>query len=234
VLIPVLRFGLGLDPSLAAGTTVVAVFFTTLGGTIRHHRNGHIDWSSIGPVIASGVLATLLFSLLFPVVARREGWLDLGIGLVFVMVALRMIVEAVAGARLAPLRETVAPGHGKLARKAAIGVAAGALPGLLGIGAGAVLVPAFRLLLRWPIKTAMAASLACFAVNAGVSAMLKATQGYVDLAIALPASFGTFVGAILGATLNRRVPSRFLQLLFGIVFAYIAFKFVLVFFGLRI
>jgi len=113
-------------------------------------------------------------------------------------------------------------------------VGAGALPGLLGIGAGAVLVPAFRLLLRWPIKTAMAASLACFAVNAGVSAMLKATQGYVDLAIALPASFGTFVGAILGATLNRRLPSRFLQLLFGIVFAYIAFKFVLVFFGLRI
>jgi uncharacterized membrane protein YfcA len=234
VLFPVLRFGMGLEPSLAAGTTVVAVFFTTLGGTIRHYRSGHLDWRSIGPVIGSGALATLLFSLLFPVVARREGWLDLGIGLVFSLVALRMIVEGVAGTRLSRLGETVPPGPDKVGRKAAIGVAAGVLPGLLGIGGGAVLVPAFRLLLRWPIKAAMGSSLACFAVSAFVSSVLKWTQGFVDPAVALPASLGTFVGASLGASLNRRFPSRLLQVLFGIVFVYIALKFVLAFFGLRI
>jgi uncharacterized membrane protein YfcA len=234
VLIPALRFGLGLEPSLAAGTTVVAVFFTTLGGTIRHHRSGHIDWRSIAPVIASGIVASLLFSLLFPAVARREGWLDLGIGLVFTLVALRMIAEGVAGPRLAAFHATVAPGPGKLARKATIGVSAGALPGLLGIGAGAILVPAFRFLLRWPIKTAMGSSLACFAVNAGVSAVFKATQGYVDPAVALPASCGTFFGAIVGAALNRRFPSQLLQFVFGLVFTYIALKFVLAFSGLHV
>jgi uncharacterized membrane protein YfcA len=234
VLIPALRFGAGLSPSLAAGTTIVAVFFTTLGGTIRHHRNDHIQWAPIAPIIATGALATLLFSLLFPMLAQEERWLDLGVGLVFAMVALRMVLEGLAGARLFRSRNTVPPGPGSLPSKLGIGTVAGVLPGLLGIGTGAVLVPAFRLLLHWPIKVAMGSSLACFAVNALISSVLKGTQGYVDLSIALPASLGTFLGAILGAALNRRFPSRLLHLLFGFVFVYVSLKFILAFFGTRI
>ncbi len=234
VLIPVLRLGLDFPAGLAAGTTIVAVFFTTLGGAIRHHKNGHIDWVSIGPVIGAGALATLLFSLLFPALATRESWLDLGIGLVLCGVALRMILGSLPGARSFGFSMTVEPGPGHLPQKLAIGAAAGVLPGLLGIGAGAILVPAFRLLLRWPIRVAMGSSLACFAVNALISSALKGTQGYVDLPTALPAGLGAFLGATLGATLNRRFPSRLLQLLFGAVFSYVALKFVLVSFGVRI
>jgi len=234
VLIPVLRFGLDFPAALAAGTTIVAVLFTTLGGAIRHHRNGHIDWVSIGPVIGAGALATLLFSLLFPAIAARESWLDLGIGLVLCAVALRMILESLPAVRSISSSMTVKAGPGNLPQKVAIGAAAGVLPGLLGIGAGAILVPAFRLLLRWPIKVAMGSSLACFAVNALVSSILKGTQGYVDLSTALPAGLGAFLGANLGAALNRRFPSRLLQLLFGAVFTYVALKFVLISFGIRI
>jgi len=234
VLMPVFRFGLDFPAPLAAGTTVVAVFFTTLGGAIRHHRNGHIDWRSIGPVIVAGALATLLFSLLFPVLAVRASWLDLGIGLVLCGVALRMILESLPKAPSISSSTTLEPGPGDLPRKVAIGAAAGVLPGLLGIGGGAILVPAFRLLLRWPIKVAMGSSLACFAVNAFVSSTFKGAQGYVDFTAAIPAGLGAFLGANLGGVLNRRFPSRLLQILFGAVFTYVALKFVLVSFGIRI
>ncbi|MGD2154300.1 MAG: TSUP family transporter, partial [Gemmatimonadales bacterium] len=43
VLMPLLRFVIGLEPAYAAGTCVVAVFFTTLGGSYRHYRLGHLN-----------------------------------------------------------------------------------------------------------------------------------------------------------------------------------------------
>ncbi|MFC1706059.1 TSUP family transporter [Planctomycetota bacterium] len=64
VLMPVLRFGVGLPPAIAAGTCVFAVFFTTLGGSFRHHRLGHLNVRSVVPV-------SLKFFLSFSVVTPR-------------------------------------------------------------------------------------------------------------------------------------------------------------------
>jgi uncharacterized membrane protein YfcA len=64
--------------------------------------------------------------------------------------------------------------------------------------------------------------------------MIKGAQGYVDPPIALSASLGTFLGANLGAALNRRFSSPALHLLFGLVFSYVSLKFVLRFFDVRI
>ena len=71
VLMPVLRFGVGLSPALAAGTCILAVFFTTLGGSYRHYRLGHVELRSIIPIILSGPQACGLFSLLFSYLAQR-------------------------------------------------------------------------------------------------------------------------------------------------------------------
>ena len=232
VLMPILRFGAGLPPAEAAGTCIVAVFFTTLGGSFRHYRLGHLEPRSVLAVIVPGLLASALFSTVFPRLAGRGGWLDLGVGLVFLLVSSRMIAEGLPGL-LRPKPEA-APGgrvEGGIAPKAAIGAVSGALPGLLGIGTGGVLVPAFAFLLKTPIKTAAAASLACFCCNAAVSAGFKYAQGYVDLHFALPLSLGTLAGANLGALINRRFPSPGLKLLFGLVFAAVSTRFLLAFGG---
>jgi len=110
----------------------------------------------------------------------------------------------------------------------------GALPGLLGIGTGVILVPAFTFILKAPIKTAMASSLACFSVNALISSGFKYEQGFIDLNVALPLCLGTALGANFGVTLNRRVSSNALKLLFGLVFTYISLKFILSYFEVRI
>ena len=233
VLMPLCRFGVGLSPAHAAGTCILAVFFTTLGGSYRHHRQGHIELRSVVPVAVPGVVACAVFSLLFVYLAERARWLDLGIGLVFCAVSARMLADGISGLR-GEKREQ--PGGssdlpGTLPSKAAIGVVGGVLPGLLGIGTGGILVPAFAFLLRAPIKTAMAASLTCFCWNAAVSSAFKATQGFVSPEVAWPLCLGTLLGANLGAVLNRRSPSSVVKLLFGAVFACVASKFVFSFFG---
>ncbi len=226
VLMPLLRFAVGLSPATAAGTCAAAVFFTTLGGSLGHCRLGHLDVRSVVPIIAAGAVTTGLFSLMFLALAGRGHWLDLGIGLVFCLIALRMFAEARSGGS----NEEAEPGDsrvtGSLWHKIGIGAAAGVLPGLLGIGTGGILVPAFTFLLKTPIRTAMAASLLCFCFNALISAAFKLAQGFIDVTVALPICLGTFIGANLGAILNRRFSPAWLKLLFGAVFTLVSVRFI--------
>lgn len=235
VLMPVLRFLVGLPPSLAAGTCILAVFFTTLGGSYRHHRLGNVDLPSIMPVVISGAIATIVFSFVFLYLSTRERWLDLGMGLVFVLISARMVAEGILGSTKG--KNNGKNGNeikGSLIQKTSIGSLAGALPGLLGIGTGVILVPAFTYILSAPVKVAMASSLTCFSVNALISSGFKYCQGFINLNLALPICLGTLIGANLGAMLNKRVSSNALKLIFGIVFSYVSLKFMLSFIEVKI
>jgi uncharacterized membrane protein YfcA len=235
VLMPMLRFVVGLTPARAAGICILAVFFTTLGGSYRHYKLGNLKIRSIIPVIIAGALATALFSLVFLYLSTRERWLDLGMGLVFSLVSIRMILEGIPGAiKKYDVEKANKEMKGSLLQKISIGSIAGALPGLLGIGTGVILVPAFTFMLGAPIKTAMASSLMCFSANAAISSTFKYGQGFIDLSMALPICLGTLLGANLGALLNKRSSSNALKVIFGLVFLYVSLKFTLSFFEMRI
>ena len=60
VLMPILWFFVGLSPTVAAGTCILAVFFATLGGSFRHYKLGHVKIKSILPVIIAGAIFTPL------------------------------------------------------------------------------------------------------------------------------------------------------------------------------
>jgi len=232
VILPILRLFVGLSPALAAGTCIIAVFFTTLGGSFRHYKLGHINFRSVVAVMVAGALSTVVFSLIFLYFTKRQRWLDLGAGLTFCLVAVRMIIE---GWTQSQKTKTEQAGNtkieGSLWGKFAIGGVAGILPGFLGIGTGAVLVPAFALILRAPIKIAIGSSLICFCANAFLSSIFKFFQGFTILQVAVPLCIGTLIGSNIGAVLNKRFPSALLKVMFGVVFLYVSFRYILLFFG---
>ena len=233
LIMPLLRFVMGLEPAYAAGTCVVAVFFTTLSGSLKHFKLGHIDFRSILPVIISGLLSTLIFSLLFFYFSTKDVWLDVATGAVFSFVALRMIWEGIAEyLKKGRSTDSEARIEGSILAKTTIGSVAGILPGLLGIGTGAVLVPAFAFALNAQIKIAIGSSLACFSLNAFASSLLKLSQGFVQINMIIPLCLGTLIGARIGATLNGKLNSPFLNVLFGTVFIYVASKYIVMFGGL--
>jgi uncharacterized membrane protein YfcA len=228
VLMPILRFIVGLEPAYAAGTCIVAVFFTTLGGSLKHFKLGHINFCSIFPIIIAGLVSSLIFSMLFVYLARKDVWLDVATGIVFSFVALRMLWEGIADYLRKNFEANPETGvHGSILAKMSIGGVAGVLPGLLGIGTGAVLVPAFAFALKAPIKIAIGSSLACFSINALTSSALKLSQGFVQTHIVIPLCIGTLIGSRFGATLNSRLSSPFLKVLFGMVFVYVACKYLI-------
>jgi hypothetical protein len=107
-------------------------------------------------------------------------------------------------------------------RPAVIGIGAGGLSGLLGIGGGLVLVPGFTGWLRLPIKEAIGTSLACVAVLAVPGTITHALLGNIDWLYALPLCVGIVPGARLGSHLAIRSSDRTLRLIVGIVLGTLA------------
>ena len=102
-------------------------------------------------------------------------------------------------------------------RAAAIGVAAGILSGLFGVGGGIIMVP---LLVAWfalDQRRASATSLLAIVPIATASAAGYARNGSVDLTAGLLLLIGGIVGGQLGARLLPRTPIATLQLWFGIL-----------------
>ena len=47
IMLPMARFAFGFSPSIAVGTTLVAVIFTAVAGTYQHWKMGNVDWKSV-------------------------------------------------------------------------------------------------------------------------------------------------------------------------------------------
>ena len=187
------------------------------------------------PVIVPGVLASAIFSFVFQRFSGRFSWMDLAIGLIFLLVSGRMLRDVF---RPVIARMSRNAGDGPIpdstVKKVGIGLAGGALPGLLGIGTGGIWVPAFTYILKVPVKTAMGSSLACFCLNALVSAGFKAAGGFVIWRWLPFLALGSLLGADLGGRVNGRIRERRVKFFFGVVFLYVSMKFIASFGGVRI
>lgn len=87
-----------------------------------------------------------------------------------------------------------------------IGLVAGFLSGLFGVGGGIVIVPALVTLARFPRKLASGTSLVSIIPTAVVGVVSYALAGHVDVLVALVLAAGSVVGAQLGAWLLSRLP----------------------------
>lgn len=95
-----------------------------------------------------------------------------------------------------------------------IGVAAGLLSGLLGIGGGIVIVPALLSLLSMERKLAHGTSLAATLPVATASLVTYAIGGNVDWRVALCLASGAICGAVVGTQLLQVIPKRPLTIIF--------------------
>ncbi len=97
----------------------------------------------------------------------------------------------------------------------AVGVAAGLLSGLLGVGGGVVMVPAMVLVVGLAQHRAHATSLAAIVPIAATGALIFGRADSVDLPAALVLSIGGLAGVQLGTRVMGRLSDRRLAQVFG-------------------
>jgi uncharacterized protein len=107
-------------------------------------------------------------------------------------------------------------------RAAGIGVVAGLLSGLLGIGGGVIMVPAFTELLSMSLKSAIATSLVCVGIFGVPATITHAFLGDIDWRLAALLTIGVIPGARVGASLTIRTGERRLRLAVGVFLALVA------------
>lgn len=96
-----------------------------------------------------------------------------------------------------------------------IGLLAGFLSGLFGIGGGIIIVP-LLVALGYDIKRASAVSLGAVLLSSVVGVLSYASLGHVDWMLALVLAVGSVAGAQLGSRILSRLPSRTIQRFFAV------------------
>ncbi|WP_028244487.1 sulfite exporter TauE/SafE family protein [Pseudoclavibacter soli] len=112
----------------------------------------------------------------------------------------------------------------KLALAALLGLAAGVLSGLFGVGGGIIIVPGLVLILGVGAKMASGTSLAATMPIAATGIITYAAHGSLDLYTGCVIGAGSFVGAFAGAWLLARIRPKALQVLFALLIIATAIK----------
>jgi uncharacterized membrane protein YfcA len=107
----------------------------------------------------------------------------------------------------------------------AIGLAAGLLAGMFGIGGGIVIGPALILLAKFAPQTATGTSLGALLLPVGALGALEYyRRGHVNVAASLWIALGLFLGAWFGARIAMSLSGPQLQKAFAIFLVLIAIR----------
>jgi uncharacterized protein len=96
----------------------------------------------------------------------------------------------------------------RLLKLLAIGTAAGAFSGLLGVGGGSLIVPMLILWLGYGEREATGTSLAAIVVIAALATAGQGLYGNVDVAKAAVVGLPAVGGIVAGTALQQRIPER--------------------------
>lgn len=105
-----------------------------------------------------------------------------------------------------------------------IGLVAGGLGALLGVGGGLIIVPALSLLAGLPLRAAIGTSLICICAASAASSAVYLRQQRVDLAVGIELQFYAVAGAVAAGLAAGLVPTSPLYLGFGGLLAAMALQ----------
>jgi uncharacterized membrane protein YfcA len=238
IVIPALTLLLHVDIRYAIGASVVSVIATSSGAAAAYVRERMTNLR-VAMVLE---IATTTGALTGAFVAGHVGgrWLYLTFGVVMGYSALAMLRKRhelaanVPADRLADVLrlhdsyfdESTGQQVSYRVTRTHLGFAlmyvAGIVSGLLGIGSGALKVPAMDLAMGLPIKVSTATSNFMIGVTAAASAGVYFSRGDIDPFIAAPVAAGVLLGATVGSRLLGKLTSRAVRLVFVVVLLWVS------------
>jgi uncharacterized membrane protein YfcA len=106
-----------------------------------------------------------------------------------------------------------------------IGLAAGVLSGLFGLGGGVLIVPSLVYLANFPTRMAFGTSLGALLLPVGLlGAYAYWDNGDLDVRASLLIAVGLFLGAYAGARLSQVIPPATLQRVFALFIGAVALQ----------
>ncbi len=239
IIVPFLTLWMKIDIRYAVGASIVSVIATSSGAAAAYVRERMTNMRVAMFLELATTTGALTGAFLAGVVSVR--WLYLIFGSVLAYSALTMYRRrmSVAGVNVAPdaladrlrLHDSFhdeATGEEVAYRVTGTHLGfvlmyiAGVVSGLLGIGSGALKVPAMDLCMHLPIKVSTATSNFMIGVTAAASAGVYFARGNIDPFIVAPVMTGVLIGATVGSKLLGKIHSVWIRSLFVVVLLWIS------------
>lgn len=230
VIVPALILLAGFPLVMATGTSLAAILLPVgILGVVAYYRAKVIDIRA-SVLIASGLLTSVVVGAwlanTLPVDIMRR------LFAVFCLYVSWNFIDPVRsfkrrrggepGAKAEP-EEAPQPSSAALV---GVGLLAGVMAGMFGIGGGNIIVPVLTLALHYPAKRAIATSLGAILFPFGIPGVLYYHRaGNLDLAAAAWIAGGLFIGTVFGALITISLPSRTVKLLYGVFLVFVAVRF---------
>ena len=219
---PAIR-ALGVPALNAVSTTLPTILPGALTGTIRYSRAGMVDRRVVYWTVPFGIAASIGGSFLSRQVPGEGHLLTLATAGLLGFTTWRIARTAwrtppptdglpETDAEMAGADQPAPDPEPSPVAMALIGLGAGLLSGLLGVGGGVVLVPAFTEILRLPLKRGIATSLTCVGLFAIPGTITHALLGGVIWKVVLLLSAGIVPGAWIGSKIVLVARERRLRL----------------------
>jgi uncharacterized membrane protein YfcA len=206
VLVPGLAIVLGLTQHRAHATSLAAIILTATAGAAGFASQGSIDMEAAGFTAGGAVVGALLGAQIMTRISPSR--LRLSFAILLIAVSVQLVIGAV------PQGDADLPGLAPL-WFAVLGVAAGALSSVMGVGGGVILVPALVLLFGYSQQIAEGTSLAIIVPTAVAGSVQHARHGHTDWRTGLVVGSGGIIGALGGSAVAHLVDAAVLQRLFG-------------------
>jgi len=231
----------GFEPAHASGTSLAAIVFTSLSSTLSYGRQRRIDYLVGATLVGTTVPGAFLGSYVTSLVSKQA--LGLAFSFFLMFVALRMLFGfAVFKTRRTRNRgwsRKVVDSEGvvfsyktNLWYAPFLGFLGGFFSGLLGIGGGALLVPAMHLALNVPMHLAIATSMFTMIFTSLSGTFTHLWLGNVHLEHSALLALGVVFGAQIGARTARRVSGKGLRKMFAVVLLIAGLRMMLKYSGL--
>ncbi len=215
--VPALTLLMHKSQHLAEGTSLAVILPTTALGAYRYARRGSVRWAAAAAV--GGAAAVTGFATAH-VALRLPGSLLRDLFACFLLFLAWRTASAARGgppgsAAPSPARRPSWLRRQAVAGQAGIGLATGALAGLLGVGGGTIVIPGLVLLYDFTAQAAQGTSLAALVLSSASGAAGYAVAGSVDWVAAAALFVGAAVTVPLGARIAHRLPDRQLRRIFA-------------------
>jgi uncharacterized membrane protein YfcA len=214
---PAIR-ALGCTAALAVGTTLPSILPGAISGSLKYRTQRLVQWNVVVATVPAGIVSSIAG-------ARISDALPGGGHPLMIMTALLLLWSAsnlIRGQSNSPEQDAAHVVRNVAVGAALIGVAAGGMSGLLGVGGGIIMVPLFRKFLGLQMKVAVATSLICVGCFAIPGTITHAAQSGIDWRFALMLTVGVIPGAPLGARMALSLSDARLRKVFGVFLACVA------------
>ena len=217
---------LGATPLEGIGSTLPSIFPSSITGTLRYHREGFVLWRAVWWTAAFGAPAAVLGSLATASIPGKGHLQMIATAALVGLTAYRTSRQPALVAAPRDRRSDARPDPGAARRDG--GSTRSSEPrracsrGLLGVGGGILMVPAFQSWLRMGLKETIATSLACVGLLAIPGTITHTLKHHIDWTFALPLCVGVVPGAQIGAHLAVKAGRPLVARVTGIVLGTIA------------